>query len=123
MAVMQALLGFTSEARWLRNARAHLDALFPSLPSQSGYTKGLCEFPPTMSWLVSRLAAVTSVADDAVWLSTPPRLSVTAPERPPAAATWSAEPSTVTAPPTPASSGGCACTWSPPCTGSLSPRP
>ena len=29
LAVMQALLGFTSEARWLRYARAHLRHLFP----------------------------------------------------------------------------------------------
>ncbi len=29
---MQALLGFTSEARWLRHARAHLRHLFPYLP-------------------------------------------------------------------------------------------
>ena len=29
LAVMQALLGFTSEARWLRHARQHLRHLFP----------------------------------------------------------------------------------------------
>ncbi|MFJ8444459.1 IS982 family transposase, partial [Kitasatospora griseola] len=29
LAVMQALLGFTSEARWLRFAHAHLRHLFP----------------------------------------------------------------------------------------------
>ena len=29
LAVMQALLGFTSEARWLRHARAHLTAPVP----------------------------------------------------------------------------------------------
>src|SRR5450631_3306716 len=34
LAVMQALLGFTSEARWLRHARAHLRHLFPYLPRQ-----------------------------------------------------------------------------------------
>ena len=41
LAVMQALLGFTSEARWLRYARAHLRHLFPYLPKQSGYNKRL----------------------------------------------------------------------------------
>ena len=40
LAVMQALLGFTSEARWLRYAQAHLRSLFPYLPQQPGY-KGL----------------------------------------------------------------------------------
>lgn len=34
--VMQALLGFTSESRWLQHARAHLRHLFPYLPLQSG---------------------------------------------------------------------------------------
>src|SRR3954447_25276332 len=34
LAVMQALLGHTSEARWLRHARAHLRHLFPYLPKQ-----------------------------------------------------------------------------------------
>ena len=37
LAVMQALLGFTSESRWLRHARAHLGHLFPYLPLQPGY--------------------------------------------------------------------------------------
>ena len=32
LAVMQALLGFTSEARWLRYAGRHLRHLFPYLP-------------------------------------------------------------------------------------------
>ena len=41
LAVMQALLGFTSEARWLRHARAHPGHLFRYLPRQSGYTKRL----------------------------------------------------------------------------------
>ena len=38
---MQALLGFTSEARWLRHARADLRHLFPYLPQQPGYNKRL----------------------------------------------------------------------------------
>lgn len=29
LVMMQAMLGFTSEARWLRRARAHLCHLFP----------------------------------------------------------------------------------------------
>lgn len=37
----QAMLGFTSEARWLRYARAHLRHLFPYLPQQPGYNKRL----------------------------------------------------------------------------------
>lgn len=73
LAVVQALLGFTSEARWLRYARQHLPGMFPYLPGQSGYNKRLRKLGPTMSWLVSMLAAATSVASDDVWLvdSTP----------------------------------------------------
>ena len=37
LAVAQALLGFTSEARWLRFARDQLRHLFPYLPQQPGY--------------------------------------------------------------------------------------
>jgi hypothetical protein len=40
VAVMQALLGFTSEARWLRHARAHLRHLFPTFPSSPATTSG-----------------------------------------------------------------------------------
>ncbi|MEV4166261.1 IS982 family transposase, partial [Nonomuraea dietziae] len=41
LAVLSALLGFTSERRWLRYARAHLADMFPYLPGQSGYNKRL----------------------------------------------------------------------------------
>jgi len=37
----QGLLGFTSEAHWLRYARRHLNGLFPHLPQQSGYDERL----------------------------------------------------------------------------------
>jgi hypothetical protein len=33
LAMMQAILGFTSEARWLRHARAHLRRLAPTCPA------------------------------------------------------------------------------------------
>ena len=41
LAVLQVLLGFEHEARWLRHARAHLVELFPYLPGQAGYNKRL----------------------------------------------------------------------------------
>lgn len=41
LAVMQALLGFTSEARFLRYAHQHLGHLFRYLPHQPGYNKRL----------------------------------------------------------------------------------
>jgi hypothetical protein len=40
LAVLQALLGFTSESRWLRHARAHLGYLFRYLPGSPATTSG-----------------------------------------------------------------------------------
>lgn len=73
LAVMQALLGFTSETRWLRHARAHLLGMFPHLPQQSGYNKRLRKLAPTMAWLISALGEQTNIATDDVWVvdSTP----------------------------------------------------
>ena len=47
VAVMQSLLGFTSETRWLGHARRHLMGMFPYLPVQSGYNKRRCVAAPT----------------------------------------------------------------------------
>jgi hypothetical protein len=73
LAVMQALPGFTSEARWLRHAREHLRHLFPYLPRQPGYNKRLRGLAATMSWLISMLARDTTLWTDDVWVvdSTP----------------------------------------------------
>ena len=40
LAVAQALLGYHSEARWLRYAHKHLTGMFPYLPQRPGYTSG-----------------------------------------------------------------------------------
>src|SRR5918994_1284325 len=73
LAVLQALLCFTSEHRWLRYAHRHLLGMFPDLPQQSGYNKRLRRLADTMAWLVGRLGAATSIGDDTVWVvdSTP----------------------------------------------------
>jgi hypothetical protein len=41
LAVLQALLGFTSEARFIRHAHTHLRPWFPYLPDRPGYNKRL----------------------------------------------------------------------------------
>jgi len=69
LCVMQALLGFTSEARWLRHARAHLNALFPYLPGQSGYNKRLRKLAGTISWLIGVLGREVSLFTDDVWIA------------------------------------------------------
>jgi hypothetical protein len=73
LAVMQALLGFTSEARWIRHARAHLRHLFPYLPQQSGYNKRLRAARGLIRHCARVLAASTSLWSDDVWVvdSTP----------------------------------------------------
>jgi hypothetical protein len=73
LAVMQALLGFASEARWLRHARAHLGHLFPYLPQQPGYNKRLRAAASMIRQCIRVLAAGTTVWTDDVWVvdSTP----------------------------------------------------
>jgi hypothetical protein len=73
LAVMQVLLGYTSERRWLRHAEAHLMPWFGYLPRQPGYNKRLRKLAPTFNWLITTLARDTSIADDDVWIvdSTP----------------------------------------------------
>ena len=39
LAVARALLGYYSEARWLRYANKHLTGMFPHLPQRPGYHK------------------------------------------------------------------------------------
>jgi Transposase DDE domain len=73
LAVMQALCGFTSEARWLRYARAHLRHLFPYLPQQPGYNKRLRNAGSLIRHCIRALAVGTSAWTDDVWVvdSTP----------------------------------------------------
>jgi hypothetical protein len=67
LAVLQAVLGYPSERRWLRHAHEQLTGWFPYLPGQSGYNKRLRKLAPTFAWLIATLAARTSIADDDVW--------------------------------------------------------
>ncbi len=73
LSVMQALLGYTSEARWLRHAQQHLRHLFPYLPQQPGYNKRLRKLAGTLNWLIGMLGRDTSLWTDDVWVvdSTP----------------------------------------------------
>ncbi len=73
LCVVQALLSFTSETRFLRFADSHLRHLFPYLPQQSGYNKRLRKLTATVNWLIRQLAADTSLWTDDVWVvdSTP----------------------------------------------------
>jgi hypothetical protein len=69
LAVMQALLGYTSEARWVRYAHAHLGHLFHYLPGQSGYNRRLRAAAALITTLIRLLAADTSLWSDDVWVA------------------------------------------------------
>ena len=73
LAVMQALLGYRSETRWLRRAHKDFHVMFPYLPGHSGYNKRLKKLAGTIAWLTGQLGQLTSVATDDVWVvdSTP----------------------------------------------------
>jgi hypothetical protein len=60
-AATQAMLGFTSEARWLRHARSHLRHLFPYLPRQPGCNKRLRKAAELLRRVTRLLATETSV--------------------------------------------------------------
>ena len=66
---MQALLGFTSEARWIRHAHAHLGHLFRYLPGQPGYNRRLRAAAGLITTLIRMLAADTSLWTDDVWVA------------------------------------------------------
>ena len=73
LAVMQALLGYTSEARWLRYAHAHLRHLFPYLPQQPGYNKRLRAAAGLIRHCIRVLATATTVwADDVLVVDSTP---------------------------------------------------
>jgi len=73
LAVIQALLGFTSEARFVRHANVHLRDLFPRLPQRSGYNKRLRNAAATMQHIIATLARDCPSWTDDLWLvdSTP----------------------------------------------------
>ena len=73
LVVLQALLGFTSEARFLRYANTHLRGLFPYLPTQSGYNKRIRAAIGTLRAVIAHLVTRTSSVSDDVWVvdSTP----------------------------------------------------
>jgi hypothetical protein len=73
MAVMSALLGFTSERRWLRYVNACLAGMFPRRIGQSGYNKRVRKAFPLFIRVIRMLAMDTSLWSDDVWVvdSTP----------------------------------------------------
>jgi DDE family transposase len=69
LAVMQALLGYTSEARWIRHVRASLRHLFPYVPQQPGYNKRLRAARGLVRHCIAVLARSTGLWSDDVWVA------------------------------------------------------
>ena len=73
LAVLSALLGFDSEARFVRWAKAHLGPWFPYVPQRSGYNKRLRRSGELMRHMIAAPARECPSFCDDVWLvdSTP----------------------------------------------------
>ncbi len=73
MAVMSALLGFTSERRWLRYVSGNLAGMFPRRIGQSGYNKRIRKAFFLFIRVIRMLAMDTTLWSDDVWVvdSTP----------------------------------------------------
>src|ERR1700740_1291969 len=69
LAVMQAMLGFHCEARWLRYVRAHLQDMFPFVPQDAGYNKRLRAALPQIKRVIRVLAKDTDFWHDTVWIT------------------------------------------------------
>jgi hypothetical protein len=61
VSVMQALLGYHNESRWIRYARKSIIHLFPYLPKQPGYNKRLRSLGTQISHLIAVLVADTDL--------------------------------------------------------------
>jgi len=73
LAVLQALLGHSDEARFIRYAHVHLIGLFPYLPKRPAYNKRLRRSVAMLQGVVRILATRCAAWHDDVWLidSTP----------------------------------------------------
>jgi Transposase DDE domain len=73
LAVIQALLGYTSERRFIRYAKTNLKPWFPYLPQRAAYNKRLRAAGSTIQHIISALARDCPSYSDDLWLvdSTP----------------------------------------------------
>jgi hypothetical protein len=69
LAVMQALLGYHNETRWIRYARKALAHLFPYLPEQPGYNKRLRAAIPQLAHFIRLLVLETGLWRDPLRLA------------------------------------------------------
>ena len=82
LAVLQALLGYTSEARFIRHADCHLRALFPYLLQRPAYNKRLRHAAATMQHIIAALARDCPSFNDDLWVVDSTRSSAAAAAKP-----------------------------------------
>jgi Transposase DDE domain len=73
LAVIQAVLGYHCEARFIRHAHHHLHRWFPYIPNRPGYNKRLRASAHTMQLIIAALARNSPSYTDDIWVvdSTP----------------------------------------------------
>jgi hypothetical protein len=111
LAVMQALLGFTSEPAGCDLQAGTCATCSPTCPARAATTSA-CAARPS-SWATSSEPSRPTPRCGATMCGwwTPPRWSAAARARPSSVRRWPGGPSTATAPATRATSGGCGCIW------------
>jgi hypothetical protein len=73
LAVAQAIMGVSSDDRFLRLARRALKELFPKLPQQSGFHKRRAKLTETIEWLIGIFAEQSpGYRDDLVLIDSTP---------------------------------------------------
>ncbi|HVC32389.1 MAG TPA: IS982 family transposase [Chloroflexota bacterium] len=73
LCVAQAIMGITSDRRFLRVANGRLRGLFPTLPAQSGYHKRRRRMADTIEWLMGVFAAQSpGFTDDLLLINSTP---------------------------------------------------
>ncbi|MEV7037593.1 hypothetical protein [Amycolatopsis sp. NPDC051061] len=85
---MQALLGFTSEACFLRHARVYLGHVLRYLPGQSDYNKRLRNAASLVKAVIRLLALTPRCGPMRYGWSTPPRRNAFGREKPRNARIW-----------------------------------
>ena len=69
LAVIQALLGYTSERRFIRYAHTHLRPWFPYLPQRAAYNKRLRAAGNMMQYVITAIARDCPSYTDDLWLA------------------------------------------------------
>ena len=109
LAVLQALLGFASEARFVRYAKTHLRAWFPYVPERAGYNKRLRRSGELMAHVLRALTRdCPSRHDDVSLVDSTPVECGRSRETQKRSDLADGAP-TATAPRTPGTSGACTC--------------